>query len=387
MSTIASRVAQFGTNIFTEISDLAQQHHAIDLGQGMPDFDGPSEAIVAYARALQSGEHNQYAPARGALALRQAVARHAQTDYGLTADPDKGVLITPGATNALFVATMGLVDPGDEVVIIEPFFDVYAANVILAGATPVYVPLRPPNWTFDPAELRAAFSAKTRLIIVNTPHNPTGRVFTLAELTCIAELCQKFDVTVIFDEVYEKLLFAGVRHIPFAALPGMFERTITIGSAGKLFGMTGWMVGWAYGPPDLIRGLFQAYQFAAYTVNHPAQMAVAHAFTLPEVFAEYYARYAPKRDLLLQGLRAAGIKAYPPEGAYFIMADFSDIFAGDDIAFARHLITQIGVACIPPSAFFGLSHRHIGSKQARFSFCKSDATLREASERLARLRR
>jgi N-succinyldiaminopimelate aminotransferase len=252
----------------------------------------------------------------------------------------------------------------------------------------VYVPLRAPDWTFDFDELRAAFTTRPRAIIINTPHNPTGRVFTRSELSLIANLCQEFDVTVIADEVYEHLVYDDARHVPIATLPGMFERTVTIGSAGKTFGMTGWKIGWAYGSPELIAGVWRAHQFVAFATNHPAQQAVAHAFTLNGTYYEEYQElYLSKRALLLEGLRAAGLKAMTPQGTYFAMADFSEVYDGDAEAFARYLITEIGVACIPPTSFYGAEHRHLGRHYVRFAFCKSDETLHLAAERLARLRR
>ncbi|HEX2622688.1 MAG TPA: aminotransferase class I/II-fold pyridoxal phosphate-dependent enzyme, partial [Phototrophicaceae bacterium] len=336
MPSIARRVVPFGTTIFTEINQLAQQHNAINLGQGKPDFDGPSEAIEAFTRALHSGQYNQYPPGQGILPLRQGVANHASRAYGLDIDPNGGVQITPGATEAIFASVMGSIDPGDEVIVIEPFFDSYVPDILMAGGVPVFVPMHPPQWTFDPDELRAAFSPKTRAIILNTPHNPTGRVYTRAELTMIAELCQEFDVTVISDEVYEHLIFDDVEHIAIASLPGMFERTLTIGSAGKSFGMTGWKIGWVYGHPDLVKGMAQAHQFIAFAANAPAQAAVAHAFTIPSSYYEdYRSMYISKRDILMQGLSASGLKAFNPQGTYFIMADFSDVFDGDDVAFSR----------------------------------------------------
>jgi N-succinyldiaminopimelate aminotransferase len=387
MPAIARRVSGFGTTIFTEINYLAQQHNALNLGQGRPDFDGPSEVIEALVRATRSGQHNQYAPGPGTVSLRQGVANFAARFYDLDIDPARGVITTPGATEAIFASLMGLVDPGDEVIVIEPFFDSYVPGVIMAGAVPVYVPLHPPDWTFDFDELRAAFSPKTRALLLNTPHNPTGRVFTREELTVIAELCQEYDVTVISDEVYEHLLFDDARHIPIATLPGMFERTVTIGSAGKSFGMTGWKIGWVYGHPDLVQGAAQAHQFIAFAVNHPAQEAVAFAFTLPGTYYEEYRElYTVKRDLIVQAINGSGLKASIPQGTYFVMADFSDVFDGDDVEFSRYLTAEIGVACIPPTFFYSDGHKHIGRKQARFAFCKGDDTLREAAKRMARLR-
>jgi N-succinyldiaminopimelate aminotransferase len=387
MPAIARRVSGFGTTIFTEINDLAQQHNALNLGQGRPDFDGPSEVIEALVKAARSGQHNQYAPGPGTVSLRQGVANFAARFYDLDIDPMRGVITTPGATEAIFASIMGLVDPGDEVIIIEPFFDSYVPGVIMAGAVPVYVPLHPPDWTFDFDELRAAFSPKTRALLLNTPHNPTGRVFTREELTVIAELCQEYDATVISDEVYEHLLFDDARHIPIATLPGMFERTVTIGSAGKSFGMTGWKIGWVYGHPDVVQGVAQAHQFIAFAVNHPAQEAVAFALTLPGTYYEDYRElYTVKRDLIMQAINGAGLKASTPQGTYFVMADFSDVFDGDDVEFARYLTAEIGVACIPPTFFYSDDHQHIGRKQARFAFCKGDDTLRAAAERMAKLR-
>jgi N-succinyldiaminopimelate aminotransferase len=387
MPAIARRVSGFGTTIFTEINDLAQQHNALNLGQGRPDFDGPSEVIEALVKAARSGQHNQYAPGPGTVSLRQGVANFAARFYDLDIDPMRGVITTPGATEAIFASIMGLVDPGDEVIIIEPFFDSYVPGVIMVGAVPVYVPLHPPDWTFDFDELRAAFSSKTRALLLNTPHNPTGRVFTREELTVIAELCQEYDATVISDEVYEHLLFDDARHIPIATLPGMFERTVTIGSAGKSFGMTGWKIGWVYGHPDVVQGVAQAHQFIAFAVNHPSQEAVAFALTLPGTYYEDYRElYTVKRDLIMQAINGAGLKASTPQGTYFVMADFSDVFDGDDVEFARYLTAEIGVACIPPTFFYSDEHKHIGRKQARFAFCKGDDTLRAAAERMARLR-
>ncbi|MFO7321190.1 MAG: aminotransferase class I/II-fold pyridoxal phosphate-dependent enzyme [Chloroflexota bacterium] len=389
MPRFANRVADFGTTIFTEINELAARHNAINLGQGRPDFDGPQPLIQAAVEALQSGAvANQYAPGAGALSLRKAIADHADRFYNLALDPVENVLVTSGATEGVFSSILGLVDPGDEVIVIEPYFDSYVPNITMAGAKPVYVPLHPPDWTLDPDELRAAFNERTRAIIVNSPQNPTGRVFTFEEQKLIADLCIEHDVTCISDEVYEHLVFDGARHIPMATMPGMFERTITVSSLGKTFSVTGWKIGWVYGPRDLITGVGRAHQFVTFATHHPGQLAAAVALGMPgDYFEEFQAMYTAKRDLMMQALENAGLKARMPEGTYFVMADFSDVFDGDSVAFARYLTTEIGVACIPPGFFYTPEHAHLARTQARFAFCKSDDTLAEAGERLAKLRR
>jgi len=388
MPTTANRVSSFGTTIFTEINVLAQKHGAINLGQGRPDFDGPPDIVAAAVKALQSGQHNQYAPGPGLPSLKQGIATHAGRFYNLDIDPNAGVVVTSGATEAVFDCILGLVDAGDEVIVIEPYFDSYVPNLIMAGATPVYVPLHPPSWTLDPDELRKAFTPKTRALLLNTPHNPTGRVFTREELTMIAELCIEHDVTVISDEVYEHMTFDGTLHIPIATLPGMFERTVTVSSLGKTFSVTGWKIGWVYGHPDLIAGVGRAHQFVTFASNHPAQEAGAYAFSLPGTYyEELQAMYVTKRDLMMEAVTGAGMTAHSPEGTYFVMADFSNVFEGDDVEFARYLTSEIGVACIPPTFFYSPEHAHIARKTARFAFCKSDDTLRLAGEKMAKLKR
>ena len=388
MPSMSKRVSGFATTIFTEINELALQHGAVNLGQGRPDFDGPPEVIEAAERALRDGKQNQYPPGIGIAPLREAISAHASRFYGLEVDPGRGVIVTPGATVAVFTALMGLIDRGDEVIVIEPYFDSYVPNLVMLGATPVYVPLHPPEWTLDPDELRAAFTPHTRAILLNTPHNPTGRVFTQAELELIAGLCIEHDVTVISDEVYEHLTFDGALHTPIAALPGMFDRTVTVGSLGKTFSVTGWKTGWVYGPPALIEGVARAHQYITFSTHHPSQAAATVALNLPgSYFEEFQAMYTAKRDLLLGGLAGAGLKTRTPQGTYFLLADFSDVFDGDDLEFARHLTTDIGVACIPPTFFYSTEHAHMASTQARFAFCKSDTTLQEAARRLAALHR
>ncbi len=387
MPSYATRVAPFGTTIFTEINELAAKHQAVNLGQGRPDFDGPSEIVDAAIRALQSDTANQYAPSPGLPSLREGVARHAGVFYDIDVDPYTGVIVTAGATQGVYSAIMGLIDPGDEVIVIEPYYDSYVPGVLMAGAKPIYVPMHPPGWTFVEAELRAAFNDNTRAILLNTPNNPSGRVYNRKELQLIAELCIKHDVIVISDEVYEHLVFEGHQHIAIASLPGMYERTVTVGSAGKTFGMTGWKIGWVYGHSELITGVWRAHQFITFATNHPTQAAVAYAFTLGNsYYEEYQALYSHKRELVMQVIDAAGMTAIQPEGTYFIMGDFTQVFEGNDVEFCKYCIEQIGVATIPPSAFFSEKHRRYAENHLRFAFCKSDETLERAAERMLQLR-
>lgn len=387
MPSYAHRVDTFGTTIFTEINVLAQQYNALNLGQGKPDFDAPADVVGQVVQALQSGQHNQYAPGPGVPSLRKAVADHARRFYQLDIDAASGVIVTSGATEGILASVLGLVDPGDEVIVIEPCYDSYVPNIIMAHAVPVFVPLHPPTWSFDPDELRAAFSQKTRALILNTPQNPTGRVYTREELTLIAELCIEHDVIAICDEVYEHLTFADAQHIPLATLPGMFERTVTISSSGKVFNATGWKIGWVYGHPDLVEGVARAHQFITFAVHHPTQEAIAYALALPDsYYQEFRTMYEGKRALLMSALDNCGLKYAPPQGTYFVMTDFSDLFDGTPTEFAYYLTKEIGVACIPPETFYSAEHAHIGSKYVRFSFCKSDEMLQGAGERLAKLR-
>lgn len=385
MSTASRRVETFGTTIFTEINTLAQQYHALNLGQGKPDFDTPPDVIAHLIQAAQAGQYNQYAPGPGTASLRKAVADHAARFYAMDIDPARGVIVTSGATEGIFAAILGLTDPGDEVIVIEPFYDSYVPNIIMANAVPVFVPLHPPTWTFDVDELRAAFTKKTRALILNTPQNPTGRVFSREELTLIAELCQEHDVTVISDEVYEHLLFDDAQHIPIATLPDMFERTVTVSSAGKLFSATGWKIGWVSGHPDLIEGVARAHQFITFAVHHPSQEAIAYALNLPDsYYAAFQAMYATKCRLLCAALDSGGLTYTVPQGTYFVMANYSAIFAGTPMEFTRHLVKNAGVACIPPESFYSAEHASIGSGYVRFAFCKSDEMLREVGKRLNR---
>lgn len=388
MPSYARRVAPYATTIFAEINTLAGKHQAVNLGQGRPDFDGPTEVMDVAIASMREGKSNQYAPGYGTADFRHAVSDHAKRFYELDIDPEHGVLATVGAAEGLFSSVLGIVDPGDEVILIEPYFDTYLPAIQMAGGIPRFVPLRPPHWTFDPDELRAAFNDKTRAIILNSPHNPTGRVFSREELTLIAELCLKYDVIAISDEVYEHLTFGEHRHIPIATLDGMFERTLTISSGAKSFSFTGWKVGWTMGAPELLEGVWRVHQNILYATNHPAQHGIAHALRLnDQYYADFQTLYDGKRRFLANALRGLGFKLDEPEGAFFIMADFSDLFEGDDMAFTRFLIEQIGVAVIPPAkAFFSPEHQTLGQKHVRFSYCKNDDVLAQAVERLGKLK-
>ncbi len=386
MAVAARRVDPFGTTIFTEINQLALETGAINLGQGKPDWEPPAQIVEDLARAARDGGQNQYAPGPGTVALRRAVADHARRFYDLAIDPTAGVVITAGATEGIFAAVLGLTDPGDEVIVIEPFYDSYVPNILMAGGIPACVPLHGPDWTLDMDELRAAVTPRTRAIILNTPHNPTGRVFSRAELEEIAAICQEFDLTVIADEVYDHLLYDDARHIPMASLPGMFARTVTVGSAGKLFSATGWKVGWVQGPVDLIAGVGRAHQFITFAVHHPSQVAIAAALQMPDsYFIDYQAMYATKRQILLDGLLAAGFTCRVPQGAYYLLADYGRHFSGPPDAFARELIARTGVAAIPPTAFYSAEHAALAGTTIRFAFCKGNEVLSLAGERLRRL--
>lgn len=383
MAKMAKRVSGFGTTIFSEINQLAAEHNAVNLGQGKPDFDAPPDIVEAAVRGLQSGQHNQYAPGTGIAELRNAIVQHEKQFYGLELDPDREVTVSVGATEGVFAAVMGLVDAGDEVIIFEPFYDSYVPAIKMAGAIPRYCPLRPPTWDFDPDELRSLFTRKTRAIILNTPHNPTGKIYTDEQLQLIAQLCQQYDALAICDEVYEHIIFDGIPHHSLINQPGMFERTVRISSIGKTFSTTGWKIGWIVGPAELVTGVQRARQFMSFAVAHPLQVGAAYALRLGQgYYDELIALYQPKRDQLVEILNAAGFKASKPEGSYFIMADFSDIFDGNDVEFAKWLIQDVGVAAIPPTFFYSEAHKHIAEKQARFAFCKSDSVLTAAAEKL-----
>ena len=380
---LRKKLTPFGTTIFAEMTELALLHDAINLSQGFPDEDGPDFLREAAAHALLEGP-NQYARSRGVPALCSAIAADLGARYGLEVDPLREVGVFSGATEAIFAAMQGILNPGDEVVILEPFYDCYPAAVVMAGGIPRYHTLKWPDFRLSADALEASFSDKTRMLIVNTPHNPSGRVFTREELAGIAELCTKYDVLVLGDEVYEHLVYDGP-HTPIATLPGMWERTITVSSIGKTLSVTGWKIGWAYGHSALMDALQAAHQFITFSTTTPLQHALARVLPLAASWIDgLRERYRRKRDTLVQALRDIGFSLTPPEGTYFILADISGFGFDDDVAFARYLTREIGVACIPPSAFYA-EGREEGRRLARFAFCKRDATLEAAVARLRTL--
>ncbi|MEU8237912.1 pyridoxal phosphate-dependent aminotransferase [Actinoplanes missouriensis] len=379
---LIERMRPFGTTIFTEMSALAARTGAVNLGQGFPDTDGPSEMLAAAAEALAGG-FNQYPPLAGIPALRHAITAHEQRFWGLTRDPDTEVAVTAGATEAIAAAILALCEPGDEVVCFEPYYDSYAASITLAGAVRRPVTLRPGpsgRYEFDESQLRAAFGARTRLVLLNTPHNPTGKVFTRAELDLIAELCREHDVYAVTDEVYEHLVFDGV-HIPLAGLPGMRERTLRISSAGKTFSCTGWKVGWATGPAALVSAVLRVKQFLTFVNAGPLQPAVAVALGLPDsYFTGFTEGLRERRDRLVDGLTDAGLAVLPSEGTYFVTADIRPLGGTDGIEFCRELPGRSGVVAVPTQVFY--DHQDAGRHLIRFAFCKRLEVIDEAARRL-----
>jgi N-succinyldiaminopimelate aminotransferase len=380
---VVERMRPYTSTIFAEMSALALRTGAINLGQGFPDTDGPP-SLLADAAANITGGVNQYPPGLGVPALRTAVAEHQRRFYGLPVEPDD-VLITTGATEAIASAVLGLCEPGDEVVAFEPFYDSYAATIALAGAVLRPVPLRPPTFGFDPDELRSAFSSRTKLVLVNTPHNPTGAVFTAEQLTTIGALAAEFGAVVVTDEVYEHMLYDGRPHVPMAGLPDMADRTLTISSAGKTFSVTGWKVGWMHGPRELVASAKAAKQFLTYVSGAPFQPAIATALGLPDAFyADLAGDLQRKRDLLSVGLRAAGFTVFPTAGTYFIVTDAAPLGVTDGADFCWKLPELIGVAAVPVSVF--CVDPELGRTLVRFAFCKRDEVLTEAVSRLAGLK-
>lgn len=379
---VSRALAPFGTSIFGEMSALAREKKAINLSQGFPDFEGPSAIVEAAVAALREGK-NQYARSQGELPLAHAIAAHQEKHYGLTTDPLREVTTTTGCTEAIAATLLGLLNDGDEVIAFEPVYDSYPALCALARAKLVPVTLRFPAFALDEEALRKAVTPKTRVILLNSPHNPTGKVFSRAELECIASVCLEHDLIAVCDSVYEHLTYDDAEHIPLAAIDGMRERTLTLSSSGKTWSFTGWKVGWAVGPAHLIAATQAAHQFLTFSGAAPLQHGIAHALEHHQgPYLETLRRdYQARRDFLVEVLREVGLKPAVPAGTYFVLADFGAVHDGDDVSFARHLIDAAQVACIPPSSFY-VEDKAEGAHLVRFAFCKRQETLDAAAAKL-----
>jgi len=387
---LSDKVSQFTESVIREMTRQAMLHGAVNLAQGFPDFAAPAE-IKQAARAAIDSDVNQYAITWGAQNLRNAIARQMGVWQGIAVDPEKEITVCCGSTEAMISTLLAVCDAGDEVVIFEPFYENYGPDSVLSGARPRFVKLRPPTsaggeWTFDEKELRAAFDRRTKAIILNTPNNPTGKVFTRAELELIRDLCIEFDVLAITDEIYEHILYDGTEHISMASLEGMRDRTVTINGMSKTYSVTGWRVGWAVAPEKITNAIRKVHDFLTVGAPAPLQEAGAAALSLP---AEYYAKlaegYRVRRDHLIPALEAAGFKCFRPRGAYYVMTDTSAFGFDDDVEFTRYLVKEIGVAAVPGSSFY--RDARDGTRQMRFAFCKKLETLDAAAEKLGKLRR
>ncbi|XP_006351874.1 probable N-succinyldiaminopimelate aminotransferase DapC [Solanum tuberosum] len=376
---VAKRLEKFKTTIFTQMSMLAIKHGAINLGQGFPNFDGPDFVKEAAIQSIKEGK-NQYARGYGVPDLNSAVAARFKKDSGLDVDPEKEVTVTSGCTEAIAATMLGLINPGDEVILFAPFYDSYEATLSMAGAKIKGITLRPPDFSLPIDELKSAISKNTRAILLNTPHNPTGKMFTREELNVIASLCIENDVLVFADEVYDKLAFE-MEHISIASLPGMYERTVTMNSLGKTFSLTGWKIGWAIAPPHLTWGVRQAHSYLTFATSTPMQYASATALRTPDSYYEELKRdYSAKKAILVEGLKAVGFIVYPSSGTYFVVVDHTPFGLDNDIAFCEYLIKEVGVVAIPTSVFY--LNPEEGKNLVRFTFCKDEDTLRSAVQRM-----
>jgi aspartate/methionine/tyrosine aminotransferase len=379
-SRASHKAESFTESVIREMTRLAAVHDAINLGQGFPDFPAPQELKDAASRAILE-DHNQYPITWGVRPFREAIAGKYLRDYGMKVDPETEICVTCGSTEAMIAAMLGILDPGDEVVVFEPFYENYGPDAILSGAVPRSVTLRPPDWTFDESELRAAFGDRTRAIVINSPNNPTGKVFTREELGLIAELCEHHDAIALTDEIYEHILYDGATHIPIATIPGMEDRTVTIGALSKTFSVTGWRVGWALAPRPLMDGIRKVHDFLTVAAATPLQVAGVTALELPATYYdEMVADYTERRNVMMGILDDCGFQANAPRGAYYVMADVSRLGLGDDVATAEHLVEEVGVATVPGSSFF--SDPADGAHLLRFAFCKKIETLHAAGDRL-----
>jgi aspartate/methionine/tyrosine aminotransferase len=380
---VSNRTSGFTESVIREMTRLAMEKGAINLAQGFPDFSAPEDIKQAAQQAI-SADFNQYAITWGAKPFRDAIAAKYRKWYGLDYDPEREITVCCGSTEGMIASMLATTNPGDEVIVFEPYYENYGPDTFLCGAQRKLVSLRAPDWTFDPEELRRAFSPKTKAIILNSPNNPTGRVFTRAELTVIAELCQEFDALAITDEIYEHILYDSTSHIPIATLPGMRERSVLINSMSKTYSVTGWRVGWVLAAPDLSESIRKVHDFLTVGAAAPLQQAGVLALNMPDSYYQKLARdYQGKRDMLLGILEGAGFRCFRPDGAYYIMTDVSDFGFPNDYAFVRHMIETAGVAAVPGSSFFADSND--GSKLIRFCFCKKYETLEEARDRLTKI--
>ncbi|XP_045803242.1 methionine aminotransferase-like [Trifolium pratense] len=376
---VAKRLEKFKTTIFTQMSMLAIKHGAINLGQGFPNFDGPDFVKEAAIQAIRDG-NNQYARGYGVPDLNIAIAERFKKDTGLVVDPEKEITVTSGCTEAIAATVLGLINPGDEVIVFAPFYDSYEATLSMSGANVKGITLRPPDFALPIQELKSTISKNTRAILLNTPHNPTGKMFTREELNTIASLCIENDVLVFSDEVYDKLAF-DMEHISIASLPGMFERTVTMNSLGKTFSLTGWKIGWAIAPPHLTWGVRQAHAFLTFATSNPMQWAAAVALRAPDsYYTELKRDYIEKRAILVEGLKAVGFKVFPSTGTYFVVVDHTPFGHENDVAFCEYLVKEVGVVAIPTSVFY--LNPEDGKNLVRFTFCKDEGTLRAAVERM-----
>lgn len=379
----SAKALQFTESVIREMTRLAANHDAVNLAQGFPDFSAPAAIKDAAIEAVRA-DINQYAITWGAKSIRNAISERYRAAYDMSVDPERHLTVTCGSTEAMMSTMLALVDPGDEVIVFEPFYENYGPDAILSGASPRYVQLHEPDWRIDEAELEKAFNNKTRAIIINTPNNPTGKVYSRDELERIAALCHKWGVTAITDEIYEYIVYGGAEHIPLASLDGMADRTVTINSVSKTYSVTGWRVGWAMAAEELTNAIRKVHDFLTVGAAAPLQEASSVALRLPQSYYEQLARdYEVRRDTLLESLESAGFRCYTPGGAYYIMTDIASFGFSDDVAFARHLIERVGVAAVPGSSFYHRSED--GSQKLRFTFCKKKETLDDAAARLARI--
>jgi len=384
---VSRKASSFTESVIREMSRQALLYGAVNLSQGFPDFPAPADIKKAAVEAIEA-DINQYAITWGSKRLRDAIAAKTKWHLGLEIDPEREVVVTCGSTEAMIATMLAVIDPGDEVIVFEPFYENYGPDAILSDAVTRYVTLHPPDWSFDPQELRAAFNERTKAIIINTPHNPTGKMFSLEELRLIADLCIEYDALALTDEIYEHIWYPeparDLRHIAMATLDGMRDRTVTINGMSKTYSVTGWRVGYAIAPPDLINGIRQVHDFLTVGAAAPLQEAGVYALSLPPAYYDkLQAEYRRRRDFLLGVLEETGFKCFKPDGAYYIMTDISEFGFPNDVEFTRHLIQNVGVAVVPGSSFY--RHPELGARQVRFCYCKRDETLQAAAEKLTKL--